>query len=76
MNSETKKKKNWTRFNAQVAASRMRHRVGRGCGGHFASSVHPRLLIRIAPMMFVIEEARQSFMYFMIVVLQKFSRWD
>lgn len=34
------------------------------------------LLLRIAPVMFVIEESRQSFMCFMIVVLQKISRWD
>ena len=29
-----KKKKNWTRFDSQAAASLARRRVGHGCGGH------------------------------------------
>ena len=36
-------KKNWTRFDAQAAASLARRRVGRRCDGHFATSVHPRI---------------------------------
>ena len=42
-----KKKKFWMRFDSQAAApSRVAAlgRVGRGCDGHFAASVHPRPL--------------------------------
>ena len=42
--NEKKKKKNWTGFDAQAAASPARRRVGRRCGSHFAASVHPSCL--------------------------------
>ena len=37
-----KKKKTGCFMNAQAVASLTRCRVGRGCGGHFAVSMHPR----------------------------------
>ena len=41
------KKKKWTRFNAQAAASLAHRHVRRECGGHFATSVHPSLLTHL-----------------------------
>ena len=38
---ETTKKKNWTWFDAQAAASLTCRRLGHGCGGQFAASMHP-----------------------------------
>ena len=36
-----KKKKVGRSTNAQAATSLTRRRIGRGCGGHFAASMHP-----------------------------------
>ena len=38
---ETTTKKNWTWFDAQAAASLTCRRLGHGCGGQFAASMHP-----------------------------------